>query len=164
MTGYHTVFEISRTGSGMLEFFLVPLLFLAVGVGLVRGWIQVEAKQRAKMFGYFFIFFSMVMETLVIWNSTRVNADLEGALKNGHYQIIEGPVENLEPMNDWGNKHESFSVRGIRFRYSDFIVNQCFNHSSTDGGPIRAGVLVRVSYLDDCILRLEVADNQDRPH
>jgi len=164
MTSYHTVFEISRTGSGMLEFFLVPLLFLGVGVGLVRGWIQVEAKQRAKMFGYFFIFFSMVMETLVIWNSTRVNADLEGALKNGHYQIIEGPVENLEPMNDWGNKHESFSVRGIRFRYSDFIVNQCFNHSSTDGGPIRAGVLVRVSYLDDCILRLEVADNQDRPH
>ena len=164
MTGYHTVFEISRTGSGMLEFFVVPLFFLALGVGLVRGWVQFQARRPSKLIGYFFIFFSLIMETLVIWNSTRVNADLEGALRKGHYQIVEGRVENLEPMNDWRNKHESFTVRGLRFRYSDFIVDQCFNHSSTHGGPIRDGLFVRVSYLDRCILRLEVADNQNRPN
>jgi len=148
----------------MLEFFLFPLLFFAVGVGIVRGWIQFQTKQPSKLMGYFFIFFSLVIEALVIWNSTRVNADLEGALRNGHYQVIEGPVDNFEPMNDWGNKHESFSVRGVYFRYSDFIVDQCFNDSSTHGGPIRAGLLVRVSYVDRCILRLEVADNQNKPN
>src|ERR1700751_953950 len=137
----------------MLEFFLFPLLFFAVGVGIVRGWIQFQTKQPSKLMGYFFIFFSLVIEALVIWNSTRVNADLEGALRNGHYQVIEGPVDNFEPMNDCGKKHQSFSVRGVYFRYSDFIVDQCFNDSSTHGGPIRAGLLVRVSYVDRCILR-----------
>ncbi|SRR6266404_5793782 len=161
VTEYHTVFQISRTGGGMAEFFVVPLLFLLVGVGLVRGWIQFQNK-HSKVAGYFFICFSVFIEILVIWNAFKVQGSLTDALTTGRYHVVEGFVQNFEPMNDWKNKHESFTVHGVRFTYSDFIVDQCFNNSSTHGGPIRAGLLVRVSYVGDCILRLEVA--QDRPH
>jgi hypothetical protein len=164
MTNYHTVFEISRTGGGMLGFVLFPLLFLFVGVGLVRGWIQFQTKRPSKIIGYFFIFFSLFMEISVIWNAVRVYGQLESALRNGQFHVVEGPVENFERMNDWVKKRERFTVGGVRFTYSDDIVDQCFNHSSTHGGPIRAGLFVRVSYLDSCILKLEVADGPEKRH
>jgi hypothetical protein len=163
-TNYHTVFEVSRTGGGLLGFILVPLLFLLAGVGIVRGWIQFRAKKFPKIIGYFFIFFFLFMEVSVIWDAVRVYSQLESALRNGQFHIVEGPVENFEPMNDWVKKRERFTVGGIRFTYSDYIVDQCFNHSSTHGGPIRAGLFVRVSYLDNCILKLEVADGQEKRH
>jgi hypothetical protein len=100
----------------------------------------------------------------VIWNAVRVYGQLESALRNGQFDVVEGSVENFEPMHDWGNKRESFTVHGVRFRYSDFIVDQCFNNSSTHGGPIRAGLFVRVSYLDSFILKLEVADGPEKRH
>jgi len=52
---------------------------------------------------------------------------------------------------------ESFTVGGRRFSYSDYEVTAGFNNTASHGGPIRAGLHVRVTYWGNLILRLEVA-------
>jgi len=38
-----------------------------------------------------------------------------------------------------GHTMEHFSVCGLPFAYSDYMVTAVFNHTSSHGGPIRAG-------------------------
>ena len=54
-----------------------------------------------------------------------------------------------------------FRVKKERFCYSDYAVSPAFNQSASHGGPIRAGLLVRIAYYEDdnfqaYILRLEI--------
>ncbi len=42
--------------------------------------------------------------------------------ENGRFEVVEGLVENFDPMPSSGHKMESFSVNGVRFEYSDFVV------------------------------------------
>ena len=80
-----------------------------------------------------------------------------GALRSGKYQVGEGRVENFVPMPVSGHAMESFSVGGVDFSYSDYSVTAGFNKTSSHGGPIRTGLPVGISYVDNEILRLEVA-------
>jgi hypothetical protein len=66
-----------------------------------------------------------------------------------------GKVEHFRPMPYEGHPEESFSVAGHTFTYSDYVDAQCFNNSASHGGPIRDGLPVRISYTDNCILRIE---------
>jgi hypothetical protein len=56
-----------------------------------------------------------------------------------------------------GHAQKRFSVCGVPFSYSDYIETGGVNRSSSHGGPIRAGLWVRVSYVGNTIARLEVA-------
>ena len=56
-----------------------------------------------------------------------------------------------------GHSDESFVVGGRRFSYSDFVVTSGFHNAASHGGPIREGLYVRVTYLGNLILRLEIA-------
>ena len=51
---------------------------------------------------------------------------------------------------------ESFAVGGHRFSYSDYVVTSGFHNTASHGGPIHDGLDVRVSYLGNLILRLEI--------
>ena len=53
---------------------------------------------------------------------------------------------------------ERFCVSGTCFEYSDYVVTGGFNNTSSHGGPIRAGLPVRVSHVGDRIVKLEIAD------
>jgi hypothetical protein len=72
---------------------------------------------------------------------------------------VEGVVEKFHPMPYRGRDYESFTVNGVDFSYSDFVgTSSCFNHTASQGGPIRGGLRVRITYIDDdCIVRLDVA-------
>ena len=68
-----------------------------------------------------------------------------------------GIVEAFQPMPASGHGVECFSVNGRRFCYSDFDARLCgFRQSHYSEGPIRAGLPVRIRYLDYSILRLEI--------
>jgi hypothetical protein len=75
-------------------------------------------------------------------------------------RTVEGPVERFVPMPYTGHGVESFSVGGAAFEYSDFIVTDGFNNTSSHGGPVRADSYVRICYdpSDGAILRLEIRD------
>jgi hypothetical protein len=104
----------------------------------------------------------------VIWATppgvlVRDHLAIRHALASGSYSVVEGAVENFHPMPHHGHTLEWFEVKGVRFRYSDFTVTRCFNNTTSHGGPIRAGLRVRLTYIawpyldiEHCILRLEI--------
>ncbi|HXM99607.1 MAG TPA: hypothetical protein VN982_14135 [Candidatus Dormibacteraeota bacterium] len=80
-------------------------------------------------------------------------------LANRRYEFVQGVVENLHPMPDDGSSKESFTISGHIFLYSDYDelgTTNCFDQTQPHGGPIHNGMLLRVKFIDDCILRLEV--------
>jgi len=66
-------------------------------------------------------------------------------------------VEHFIPMPPDGHPRESFTVEGKYFSYSDYDVIAGFNNAASHGGPMRAGRRVRIDYVKDTIVRLEVA-------
>lgn len=61
-----------------------------------------------------------------------------------------------------GHATESFVVQGIQFKYSDYIITAGFNHTSSHGGPIREGLLVRIWHRNGEILRLDIKEPPNR--
>ena len=84
--------------------------------------------------------------------------------ESGKALVVEGFVENYKPMSaDRGSSNgvfESFTVDGIPFQYSDYIIKPGFRNSALLGGPIRTGLKVRIYYYESVILRLEIASRK----
>jgi hypothetical protein len=81
------------------------------------------------------------------------------ALTSGQYKIAQGVVETFHPMPDDGSSNESFTVSGYAFSYSDYselTPSTCFNQTAAHGGPIHPGMLLRIKFVDQCILQIEV--------
>ena len=83
--------------------------------------------------------------------------------RQGKYSVVEGDVEDFDPMPYEGHQDECFSVKGKRFCYSDFDLRIGFNQSASHGGPIRQGLPVRVAFSGDQILRLEIRADRVPP-
>ena len=76
----------------------------------------------------------------------------------GRNQVVEGTIENFHPMPATGHDNESFTVGGKKFSYSDYCISPGFRHAKALGGPIRAGLQVRISYVDSDIVKLEIEE------
>lgn len=82
---------------------------------------------------------------------------------SGNYQVVEGIISDFVPMPYEGHKSESFTVNGRRFEYSDFHITAGFNQSASHGGPIRAGQKVRIAYVGNAIIKLEIDQEHRKP-
>jgi hypothetical protein len=86
----------------------------------------------------------------------------EHALEDGTARVVEGRVEAFHPMPAEGHDTEHFTVSGVYFAYSDFVVTSGFNQTSSHGGPVHAGMQVRIHYVGAPghaeILKLEGCD------
>jgi len=71
---------------------------------------------------------------------------------------VEGRVTGFVPPRYKGQSAESFVVGDQRFAYSDDVVTAGFHNSSSHGDPIHEGLYVRVTYLGNLIVRLEVGE------
>lgn len=80
----------------------------------------------------------------------------------GPYATIEGAVKNYKAFSTTGTAGEQFEVNGTPFGYVDSFQYRCFHKSAANGGPIREGLPVRISYAaqryGNCIVKLEVAE------
>ncbi|HEX7289012.1 MAG TPA: hypothetical protein VF532_22700 [Candidatus Angelobacter sp.] len=85
------------------------------------------------------------------------------AYERGEFSLVEGLVEDFRPMPFEGHQEECFSVKAKRFCYSDFEGTAAFKNTASHGGPIRAGLRVRIAYVGNDILRLEIASSETRP-
>jgi hypothetical protein len=106
--------------------------------------------------GYFMIVGALVMAGYV---STRWYFSHHArALASGRYEVVQAPVEDFHPMPDDGSSNESFTLAGHTFSYSDYDesgTTACFNQTRLHGGPIHAGMLLRVKFVNQCILQIE---------
>jgi hypothetical protein len=174
---FRTVFDAAHEGYASWWFPSHGLIFVCIGVVLVlwparkrevmpSGW---RGRAR-KIFNWCFLAFAVVWTLSIFGTTFSQYLTAKNALNDGRYDVVEGRITDFIPMPDTGHSKEyvlgrsccsskeSFIVGGQRFSYSDFIVTSGFHNTASHGGPIREGLYVRVSYLGNLILRLEVAE------
>jgi len=156
---YVTVFDLADVGYRQWPFAVFGLLFVAIGALLVRYRGQLPARGPARFrsaFTFVFLGFSVLWTTIAFASTYGQYRLLERALREGHASVVEGSVENFVPMPYTGHAMESFTVGGVHFAYSDYVVTAGFNNTRSHGGPIQSGRYVRVWYVGGDIVRLQV--------
>jgi len=78
----------------------------------------------------------------------------------GRAEVVEGTVSNFKPgTNMRGSAYESFCVKAQCFTYSDYGEQTGFNAMAINGGPVKEGLAIRVTFVGNTIVKLEVASS-----
>ena len=147
---YQIIFEISKISMGLLGFILIGTIFIIIGISIIKF----QQKNIHKFFGYLFLTFSLLFTILSASSIYTNHSFLRESYITKNYKTIEGIVENFAHTHN--GKVESFSVKGINFKYSNGTITSGFNHTNSFGGPIRKGLKVRISYINNIIIKLEI--------
>ena len=157
---YETLFDAASApadstvlvGGAILAVMGLVLLRLDTESALVR---QTPFRGRPVAWRVFRVAWLLIALAVVIGESWSRLAP-RGA---GEAMVVEGLVEDFVPASASGPNFESLTVIGVRFRYSDGYHRRGFHQTSMAGGPMRAGLMVRIHYVgpadDPTIVRLE---------
>jgi hypothetical protein len=120
---------------------------------------KLKRRSSAQIGGYFMIVCGILNAGVssVEWFMARRSQMHDFAA--GRHETVEGTIEDFHPMPKDGSSEESFTVSGHHFSYSDYNdlePTPCFNQTALHEGPIRSGMLVRVKFIDRCIVHIEV--------
>ncbi len=158
---FQTVFDLDLVGYKSWTFPGFGLIFVAITGALVffRNMLpyQKEPSPYRKFSNYFGFGFSVLWVLITFYSTFSEYYTASRAYHAGSAHVDVGPVSNFVPMPQSGHADESFTVNGHEFHYSDFGITAGFNNTSSHGGPIQAGLLVRVTHVGNVIVRLEVA-------
>ena len=143
-----------------------PLLFAGLGlISIVIGYLILLSRPKSYLGWFLRLRVSRIVAILLIalWTVSAV-AFTVGDWWSVHFgtaYVVEGDVEEFQPMPAGGHGSEHFVVDGRRFQYSDATASPGFDQTSIDGGPIRAGLHVRIRYVElgsgPTITKLELA-------
>jgi hypothetical protein len=158
---YHTIFDLTQEG-----FRIWPGPALGCVLLLVGGWlIAARGRQRKPTVSFFdrvfplvFFGFAVVWTIVMSVASYEEYRELSLALHADRLLTVEGRVTDFRPMPYTGHVLERFCVRSACFAYSDYIHTFGFHNTMSHGGPIRDGLEVRIAYVGNIIVRLEVAN------
>lgn len=163
---YSLVYEVTQESP---DIWWQSVLFVFVGLGVSIFNIKFNKSESPKkkftiVFGFIFAGFGLLFSLLVIPSQISEYYESNDLYEQGEYETIEGAIENFVPMPYEGHMHESFSVNGISFDYSDFnSTYHGFNNTKSHGGPISGnGQQVRIGYVtkgeQNVILKIEIAN------
>ena len=164
---YVTVFDITQKAFEWW-WFALGLIFVFVGIVLIKYGLKLGGNKTGKGFGlpfafdsrllgWFFVIFASFWTLLSFGSMYCSYREYTAAYRSGQYSVVEGTVEDFHPMPYEGHQEECFRVQEEKFCYSDYDLSKPgFNQSTSHGGPVRAGLPVRIAYRDDRILRLEI--------
>ena len=159
---YQTVFDASQSYYPWAIPGVIGSIFLIVAVVVLVALNRAHKTREAAAFGILWSLGLVVLIGLVALTYNTYNTGQE-IMRDGKFSTVEGPVENFRPISPMGKGLEYFSVNGIQFQLSSNSDSVGFNRDSAHGGPIRAGVYVRIEYshivgdpLNPTILKLEV--------
>jgi hypothetical protein len=158
--GYQTVYDLGLAGWESWTFPAFGLVFVLLGIGMVVFRNDLRMRGPALMrrvFPFLWLGFAVIWTFTAFASTYGTHRRLAAALADGEARVVEGEVTHFIPMPAAGHAMERFCVQQACFAYSDFVVAGGFNHTASHGGPIRAGLPVRVTYLGNVILRLEIA-------
>ena len=160
---YVVVFDIADAGYKSIGSPAFGLIFVAIGIILVmwrtpfRRWNERGTVARLILpFG--FLTFAILLTVAAFVSTYADYRAASSARQDNSAQVVEGVVTDFKPMPAAGHAMESFCVSAVCFRYSDYVVTAGFNKTSSHGGPIRDGLPVRVTYIGNTIVKLEVAE------
>src|SRR5947208_1246811 len=128
---YQTVFDISQKWP-QWWFPAFGLIFVIIGSLILKF----SMKKSTRYFGVFFMGF-VILWTFATAIATHLNySALQEIYREGRSQVVEGKVEHFKPMPYGGHAMESFTVKGVNFEYSDYVITPAFNNTSSHVGPI----------------------------
>jgi hypothetical protein len=158
---YRTVFDIADAGYKSWTFPAFGLIFVGIGVVLVvvrkhlPGWWGKHPRASAA-FSLYFLGFAVLWTTANFLFTYRDYSSLISAERSGRVQVAEGRVSDFKPMPVTGHAMEHFCVGSKCFEYSDSVITGGFNNTSSHGGPIKQDLPVRVTFVGNEIVKLEV--------
>jgi hypothetical protein len=160
-TTYRVVFDITRDArpDEIAGGWFTAALLLAAGIVLFVVRRHLPAMLRL-WFPALVIAFGILGILGLLFRNVPQPSELAAAYRAGRCQVVEGVVTEFHPMPPTGHDVESFVIAGKRFQYSDFLHRAGFNQTSSHGGPIHEGALVRIYYLGEDIAKLEVVEPQ----
>ena len=163
--GYGVVYDLTQTGFSNWWFPAFGLIFVAVGSVLVYFRKDLPVKgpvfmQRA--FPFIFLGFSIFWTLLAFSGPFLSYRQIVHAIAEDRAKVVEGEVTDFVPMPAAGHSMEHFCVQQVCFSYSDFVVGGGFNNTASHGGPIHAGLPVRVTYVDTEIVKLETRPGENK--
>jgi hypothetical protein len=150
-----------------LEISAFGLIFVAIGTVIFISPKLLDAARipylpfRSQViFRYGFLGFGLLWTALAFGGTYSVYLHHKSLARDNRCRVAEGRVEQFVPMPYAGHAEESFTVSGVPFKYSDFIVTDAFNNTSSHGGPLTGDSYVRICYdpASNAILRLEIRD------
>lgn len=157
---YEVVFDVATAGYKSWTFPAFGLIFIAIGTGLFlfrNKWPSQWKNRPNAKFTYLYLGFAVLWTSITFFSTFKEYLSLLAAEKNGSYKVVEGNITNFVPMPGTGHAMEKFCVNNACFSYSDYVVTDGFNNTTSHGGPIHEGLPVRVTYIGNKIIRLEVA-------
>ena len=146
-------FNILDSGYRQWWFPAIGLLVLTVGIVILN-----QKKRKNAAFKKAGLIIFCLLWTLAAFAITYVDySNCYHALSSGEASYVEGTVDNFVQLPDqWNEKKESFTVNGVPFSYSDYVVTAGFNKTRSHGGPIHQGLPVRIWYVGNEIVKLEI--------
>jgi hypothetical protein len=112
--------------------FLFPRIISAIGIPNL-----IFKSKLQTFFRYAILAFAVLWAATSFFATYSEHLRHETLIRQNRCRTVEGPVENFMPMPYAGHAQESFVVGGVAFRYSDFIVTDGFNNTSSHGGSIK---------------------------
>ena len=92
--------------------------------------------------------FLVVYNVIDITSSLDMHKKIAKQYEVGNYEIVEGFVEDFEPMPYEGKSKESFEINGVKFSYSDSIEICGYNNAKSHGGVIEGnGQHLKIGYI-----------------
>lgn len=161
---YSVVYDVAQETPD-IGFPAFGLIFVALGALLWRYRDQMPASgygpfRSRKAFVSVFLGFGILWTSIASLGVLGSYFGARRSLSDGTARVVEGVVQDFHAMPYSGHDTERFTVGGVRFAYSDYSVGAGFNNTSSHGGPIREGLLVRIHYTGSqgrtTILQLEI--------
>lgn len=115
-----------------------------------------DPQNRRRWMTLLMVAFSAVWTVVALAGTLGDYLKVRSALSRGAFEVVEGAVDNFVPQPREGHAMESFTVSGVPFKYSDYVVTAGFHQSQSHGGPITGGLHVRIGHLNGEILKLEI--------
>ncbi len=160
---YEVLFDVSMTGYRDWMVPVTGLLSLCTGFFLVWNRKRLPTMfpggmgpRASAVFAYFVFGFSVLWTAVAVAATVKHHVSLRDALRSGQMEVTEGRIRDFHAMPHTGHSEEKFTVCGVAFSYSDYIITGAFNQTSSHGGPMREGLWVRLSHRGNRIARIEI--------
>ena len=133
---------------------LIPLGFGLLILRLPHTWFE-SMPRFGRVFGGILMAFGLGLLSGLPIATWQWRAGVRDRLQAGAFTLVEGTVTDFVAGQADCHPMEHFTVSGHTYTYCPYDASG-FNQVSTDGGPIRPGLGVRIADIDGNIQRLEI--------
>jgi hypothetical protein len=157
---YETIFDLSNEGLHVWPGPVIAVLLLVTGAALIVASARVSQpswRSFRRIYPLLFFGFAVIWTGVTAFGIYREYREISVAMTEHRLELVEGRVSDFTPMPYTGHTMERFCVRNVCFAYSDYVHTFGFHNTVSHGGPIRDGLGVRIAYVGNVIVRLDVA-------